>query len=189
MRKTKFQRLLAALLCLMFVMGCFSLPTFAAESSSTQSSATADTSANKSNIEEIRELLNAITYEEYQALYEDKNADTYTGTPVVVDAIADIVAEKTTAKYVIASFGSGDERSRGVFSPATGTITWKVNVPTTAKYAISIEYYPIDEFSYGSGDDAVSITGRSSAKVLALATRAAMSAEGSPIAAFPDISS
>ena len=163
MRKTKFQRLLAALLCLMFVMGCFSLPTFAAESSSTQSSATADTSANKSNIEEIRELLNAITYEEYQALYEDKNADTYTGTPVVVDAIADIVAEKTTAKYVIASFGSGDERSRGVFSPATGTITWKVNVPTTAKYAISIEYYPIDEFSYGSGDDAVSITGKAAA--------------------------
>ena len=159
MRKTKFQRLLAALLCLMFVMGCFSLPTFAAEDTTTTGAVTSDTSANKSNIEQIRELLNAITYEEYIALYKDVKG-TDIKEPIVVDAINDIVADKTTAKYVVATFGAGDEKYEGVYSPASGTITWKVNVPKTAKYAISIEYYPIDTFTYGEGDNAVTITGK-----------------------------
>ena len=163
MRKTKFQRLLAALLCLMFVMGCFSLPTFAAESSSSNTTdTTTQSSANKSNIEEIRELLNAITYEEYMALYKDVKG-TDIKNPIVVDAIDDIVADKTTANYQIANFGAGDEKYEGVFSPATGSITWKVNVPKTAKYAIAIEYYPIDTFTYGEGDNAVTITGKAAA--------------------------
>ena len=157
MRKTKFQRLLAALLCLMFVMGCFSLPTFAAEASSS-SETSSSTTANKSNIDEIRELLNAITYEEYTKI--NSGVTEKADAPIVVDAIADIVADKTTAKYVVATFGEGDEKYEGVFSPASGTITWKVNVPKTAKYVISIEYYPIDEFTYGEGDNAVTIKGK-----------------------------
>ena len=157
MRKTKFQRLLAALLCLMFVMGCFSLPTFAAEASSTNDTSSG-TTANKSNIDEIRELLNAITYEEYTKI--NSGVTEKADAPIVVDAINDIAADKTNANYVVATFGEGDEKYEGVFSPASGTITWKVNVPKTAKYVISIEYYPIDEFTYGEGDNAVTIKGK-----------------------------
>lgn len=162
MRKTKFQRLTAALLCLMFVMGCFSLPTFAAGTDATQTEVDQDTSANKSNIEEIRELLNAITYEEYVSLHKavtDKGAEDK--KPIVIDAVNDIDADKTTAKYQIAEFGDGDEKCVGVYSPATGTITWNVNIPRTAKYTIVIEYYPIDEFTFGEGDNVQTVIGKS----------------------------
>lgn len=160
MRKTKFQRLAALLLCLMFVMGCFSLPTFASEDTSKTSSSTeTDASANKSNIEEIRELLNAITYEDYAELHKAVKA-TEIKDPIVIDAVNAIVAEKTTAKYHIAKFGEGDDEQEGVFTPASGTVTWKVNVPATAKYTIVIEYFPIAEYTYGEGEDAVKITGK-----------------------------
>lgn len=162
MRKTKFQRLTAVLLCLMFVMGCFSLPTFAAEAkaSSGNTSGEETSSANKSNIEEIRELLNAITYEEYSSLHSEVKR-TEIKDPIVIDAVADIIADKTTADYKIAEFGKGDDKFTGVFTPSSGTVAWKVTIPETAKYTIVIEYYPIDEFTYGEGDDAVTITGKS----------------------------
>ena len=147
MKKTNFQRLTALLLCLMFVLGCFSLPLAAAGAGSSESSGKGS-SVTGQTLADIRELLNAISYEEYSALYVGVPGGKET---IVIDAIADINTEKTDADdyEIIGDDETAEEMAKyglkeGELCIATGNIgsvSWNVTVPTTAKYVIKIEYY------------------------------------------------
>ena len=66
MKKTNFQRLTAMLLCLMFVLGCFSLPIAAASADSSDQSGSSSNSGQ--TLQDLRDLLNAISYEQYELL-------------------------------------------------------------------------------------------------------------------------
>ena len=144
MRMTKFQRLTALLLCLMFVIGCFSLPAFANEekSGSNQSSSTANTS----KIQEIREMLNAISYDEYLKDTSQYSAALPENT-VVIDAIKDIVPDLTTDPSYDKNGTDHIRVYAGVealYTSGLGSVTWAVEVPETAKYTIIIEYYAVE---------------------------------------------
>ena len=126
MREKKFTRIAAFLLCLTMLLGNAVIFASASDADGSGDSIT-DVS-----LEELRELLNAISYEEYS----DKNVAIPGATQTV---------EVPIAEYVTEDDGFKMETKDGVsalFTPANGEVSWTVNVPETAKYAIKIEYYP-----------------------------------------------
>ena len=126
MREKKFTRIAAFLLCLTMLLGNAVVFASASENDDSEGSITDVT------LEELRELLNAITYEEYSAKY------------------ANVANATTTVQVPIAEFDTKDpgfkmEEKGGVnalYTPQNGSVSWTVNIPETAKYAMKIEYYP-----------------------------------------------
>ncbi len=141
MRKTKFQRFTALFLSLMFVLSSLSVTVFAADSVSEDiESEDGDTSSvTDSTLDEIKELLNAISYEEYIARYPDVPA---AKEEIIIDAAdeSNLVLDQTTADWSIKEY----DGVQAIYTPTSGTVSWKINVPATAKYTIVIEYYPVE---------------------------------------------
>ena len=126
MREKKFTRIVAFLLCLTMLLGNAVVFASASDADGTGDSIT-DVS-----LEELRELLNAISYEEYS----EKNAAVPGATQTV---------EVDIEQFVTEDDGFEMQTKDGVsalFTPANGEVSWTVNVPATAKYGIVIEYYP-----------------------------------------------
>ncbi len=140
MRKTKFQRLTAMLLCLMFVIGCFSLQASASDTQDDTSSTSGNSSANTSKIQEIREMLNAISYDEYVK----ETAKYSTASPesqVVISAMDGVNYDLSTDPDMKQGEYGG---VKSLYTSGTGSVTWNVEVPETAKYTIIIEYYAVE---------------------------------------------
>ncbi len=135
------------LLCLMFVLGCFSLPLAAASADSSESSGT-NSSTTGQTLADIRELLNAISYEEYSALYAGVAGGKNT---IVIDAVNGINTEKTNADdyEIIGDDETAEEMAKYglsagemcIATSSVGSVSWDVTVPTTGKYVIKIEYF------------------------------------------------
>ena len=143
MNKAKFQRLTALILCIIFVVGCFTVNSAAADGAGAtgngNSTATNDSSSSSSSFDtkEMLELIDSMSYNEYNAEYghvsgAKKEHETK------VDIFNDIVADKTDIAIKIENT---EEGNKAVFTPSTGKITWKVTVPTTARYTITIDYF------------------------------------------------
>ena len=124
MREKKFTRIAAFLLCLTMLLGNAVVFASASEIEDSEGSITDVT------LEELRELLNAITYEEYSEEYAYVNNATQT----VQVPIGDYVTEDKGFEW--------NENEKFLFTPQDGEVSWTVDVPETAKYAIKIEYYP-----------------------------------------------
>ena len=125
MREKKFTRIVAFLLCLTMLIGNVVVLASASEDHSGDS-------ITDVTLEELRELLNAISYEEYS----EKNADVKGAKETIQVPIDQFVADGDGFKM---------ESKGGVqalYTPATGSVSWTVDIPETAKYAIKIEYYP-----------------------------------------------
>ena len=126
MREKKFTRIAAFLLCLTMLLGNAVVIASASDAADSEGSITDVT------LEELRELLNAISYEEYSEKYADV-------------AAAKQAIEVPIGQYVTEDEGFKMEEKDGVnalYTPQNGSVSWTVNVPATAKYAIKIEYYP-----------------------------------------------
>ena len=100
------------------------------------SAADSESSVTDQTIDEVRELLNAISYAEYL----EKNADIPSASENIVIDATDYDKSNTDAEVSVDTWA--DET--GLLLPSSGTVSWKVNIPSTAKYSISIEYYPIE---------------------------------------------
>ena len=134
MREKKITRIAAFVLCLCTLFGSAAVLVSAAEPSGSGSS-TVDVSSS-----ELKELLNAITYVEYQ----DKYLDVKRATGKVEVPIASFVATSDDFKMVTR------DGKDALYTPQDGSVTWIVDIPQSvmpagkreAKFAISIEYYP-----------------------------------------------
>ena len=132
MKRTKFQRLMALILCLTFAISGFTIAASAAEEESGSGTEGSNDSIYDSS--EVLELLNTISDGEY---LKDANAEEAKGA-IVVDAIKDIYAEDTDAAYKIDTF----DGIEAVLTPDTGTVAWKVTgVPERALYTVTLVYY------------------------------------------------
>ncbi len=149
MRKTKFQRITALLLALVFLMSGAAISTAAASSDKTT--------------EEIRALLNAISYKEYAATHssvdkatEELVIDATKGYTYVAQGGAVYKPETQIPEGVdkknVAYVGEFDGKN-ALYTPSTGTVTWNLaelfgdKVATAKKYAMVVEYYPIENKS------------------------------------------
>lgn len=123
MREKKFQRIAAFVLCLAMVLG--NAVVFASASEP-------DGSVTDVSLEELRELLNAISYAEYT----EKHQNVPTATQTIEVPIDQYVTEDDGFELHVV------EGAEALFTPQTGEVSWTVTIPETAKYAIKIEYYP-----------------------------------------------
>ena len=126
MREKKFTRIAAFLLCLIMLLG--NAVVFASASDAAGSG----DSVTDVSLEELRELLNAISYEEYS----DKNVDIPRATQAVEVPIDQFKTEDAGFKM------EPKDGVNALYTPANGEVSWTVDIPATGKYAIKIEYYP-----------------------------------------------
>ena len=127
MKKTKFQRLTAFVLAVCFLIGGGLTLTVGAETNS---------SVTDKNLADIKEQLNAISYEKYL----EKHAELGRAESAVVIPGTQYDPEKTT---VDEEDGLKALENGALHTPNLGTVTWiTTDVPRAAKYSIVIEYYP-----------------------------------------------
>ena len=126
---TKLKRLVAGLLCFAMLFGCTAVVASASGIGSDDGSG----SVTDSSLADLKELLNAISYDKY----EEKNQNVPKADAAVEVSVKDFTVE------------SGDgfelktvEGEQVLFTPQDGAVSWTMNVPKTAKYAIKIVYYP-----------------------------------------------
>ncbi len=131
MERTKLTRLCALFLALLFLIpgGVISIAASGEESSNSDSSVTDKT------IEDVREQLGAISYEEYSSKFTNvKRAE----KAIEIKGV-DYDKDATNAGVKVDTYDGVE----ALYLPDTGTVSWKVNIPETAKYSIIIEYYPV----------------------------------------------
>ena len=130
MKKTKFHhRLMALVLAVCFLLGGALTVNAATDSNG---------SVTDKVLADIKEQLNAISYEEYcanNALYPDATQE------IVLDVLNYDKENSEVTGDTIRVVTAGGEV--GLYTPATGIVSWKTNqVLTPAMYSIVIEYWP-----------------------------------------------
>ncbi len=127
MKKTRLTRLIAVFLSLIMLGSAFSVTT-AADKAETE-----PTSTVSYDIDDVRDLLSAEEYADYAV----RNADVARASGAIVIDAVNYNKEATDAKVKV--------QDGGLYTPNAGTVTWDVKIPSTAKYAIEIEYnFPED---------------------------------------------
>ena len=133
MKKTKFHRLLAFALAFCFLIGGMFTVTVAADTAS---------SDEKDTLAQIREELNAVSYEEYKNLYfKDEN-----GVPRAESSITilgqDYDVDATTGDVTVKTDANTGE-VLGLYTPGDGSVTWDVpGITTPVRFSVIIEYWP-----------------------------------------------
>ena len=126
MKKKMLQRFLALVLAVTFVFGGSLTVSAADETPGSTTDAT---------LADIREQLNADSYDAY--LVEHAGVPNATA-PIVIPGVSYKNTEKAEVKVIVRD---GHEL---LYTPGNGKVTWEVNIPTTARYSIVIEYLPND---------------------------------------------
>ena len=136
MKKTKLTKVVALFLAILMIAGSMSI-TVAAEGLLTTAPSLPTTGAT-SSIDEVREILNAISYGEYSEKYVDVPR---ASKEIVINAV-DYDKEKTSADVKVES-NYGGASGDVLYTPDSGVVSWTVDIPGTAKYAVEIECYPV----------------------------------------------
>ena len=150
MKRTKFQQRIIALLLTFVLLVGGSATTVSAESGSNDS-------VTDVTIESMKDLLDVVSYDKYCNKYYEKDTEgnvvTDNGKPdgepvwTIDRAENDIVidgtvydAENTDAAVSTGTYGGHE----GLYTPDTGSVSWKVNIPEDGRYTILIEYYAVE---------------------------------------------
>lgn len=173
MNKKKTQRILSLVLALTFLLSGATIVASAEENVllsaptltvSPEAGATGSNAGNNSvtdaTIDDVREILDSKSYDEYRAEHcvvgtvvengVKKTTYTWKVDPgkeeIVIDAIADLYAEGTDAAYKIETYDGVE----ALYTPSAGTVSWKVAIPERARYSIIIEYYAVHKTNDGT---------------------------------------
>ena len=117
-------------------------------------------SVTDATIDDVREILNSDSYDEYRerhcnvttAVVDGVKTTTYTWKvdagkqDILIDAIDDLYADGTDAAYKVETYDGVE----ALYTPASGTVAWKVSIPETARYSIVIEYYAVHKLNDGT---------------------------------------
>lgn len=133
MKKSRLTRLVAAMLSLLMLIGCFGFTAVAADDDEAAQSAVMSY-----DIEEVKALLNALTYDEYTA----RNTRFEKATKTVAIEAANYDAENTDAEVEIVENYRGGT-GKALYTPADGTVSWKFEIPEAGKYAVKLYYCPV----------------------------------------------
>ena len=150
MRISQFKRITALLMALFMVIPCFTFIALADED------ATVDTAdVTTATFDEFKELLNALSYDEYQS----EHKDAHVGEDVIVikgsdynkelstddeDAVYVVEEGKELYDEIIATDASKDGQKFVYTSEDDGCkITWNFKVENAGMYNIAVEYYPV----------------------------------------------
>ena len=126
MMRTKLSKAMALFLALIMTVSTLSVPVFA-------TAETAEEESGRRTMAEWNEILNTSEYAEYLAEYADLAPASGEYTFSAYDAF---VAELSTSKAY------KNEAEGNVYTPNTGKVVWKINVPEEGLYALDIKCYP-----------------------------------------------
>ena len=129
MERTKFQRFCALFLAVLFLVSGGVIVAAAEEETGSGGSSVTD-----ETIADVREQLNAISYEEYREKYSNIGSAT---TEIVIEG-TDYNAEATDAEVSVGTYDGVE----ALYTPGDGTTSWNVSISETGKYSLIIEYYP-----------------------------------------------
>ena len=148
MKKTRLKRFIAASLSLLMLLGCFSFTAVAAEGDETSPV----TKVTSYDIEEVKALLNALSYTDYTTRTQNQPKATQSvgvdvfafdkelstdGVRVENEYVRTVSVDGTTEIVEVESLqGSGDS----VYIPSGETAVWNVDVPENGKYAVKVYY-------------------------------------------------
>lgn len=142
MMKAKFQRMTALILCIIFVVGCFTVNTAATDGAgatgSTEQESTTGSSNSYFDTKEMLDLIDAISYGEY---YNEHLSAKPAKNDIKINVVESINQKGTDAAYAIKDYNG----RTAVYTPGTGTVAWEVKVEESAKYTISIDFSTDDE--------------------------------------------
>ena len=127
----------------MFVFGCFAaVPAGAA--TNTSSGSVGGSSTTGQTLADIKELLNAMSYEEYLEKYALEDS----AEVVVIDAVEALNRDESSGDYkVIDKNSSAEELAQYGGKPCIYTagygerVSWNISIPKTGFYTMRIEYY------------------------------------------------
>ena len=131
MKGTKLQKLAALALCVAMILGQATLLAFADNDGT---AADGSNESDRETLENIKELLNAISYAEYAAKY---NHEEYKTASQTVNVDLSVFETKDEGFRTVTVDGK-----TGLYTPQDGSVSWKVNIPENGLYAMLIEYYP-----------------------------------------------
>lgn len=138
MRKTVSKKLTCLFLSILMALGSAPAVVLADEADGSESTAAKQ---EKSVLQEISESLTAISYAEYKSQYEGVARATKS---VTIDAVKDIVEEETDATVSVVS-GYQGAQGDALQMEDDGKVTWKINIPETGLYAVSVEYASVSD--------------------------------------------
>jgi len=127
------KRGLALLLAILTVCGSFGISVAAAETSAQTGS------YSSTAIASAKELLGLLSYEEYVSKYSDETLYPKAESTVTING-TEYDESATDAEVTVETF----DGTAALCTPELGTVSYKVNVPNAGKYAIKINYWPIE---------------------------------------------
>ncbi len=133
MTRTKLSKVLALFLALVMACSSLSVMAFATETENA-------TPVGGRTMKEWNEILNTVDYEEYLEEYSEAARAT---ASVTIDA-TEYVAEATTDKAVKVMFDVANDKEDSLYTSASGKVTWKVDIPKSGLYTVTLECYPGD---------------------------------------------
>ncbi|MBE6661998.1 MAG: extracellular solute-binding protein [Ruminococcaceae bacterium] len=172
MNKKRTQRILSLVLALTFLLSGTTVlaaaeentllmaPTLTVTPEADTVKPVVNNSVTDATIDDVREILDSNSYDEYRAKYctvETVVVDGVKNTvytwkvapgkeEIVIDAIADLYAQESDAAYKIETYDGVE----ALYTPSSGTVSWKVSIPETARYSIVIEYYAVHKTNDGT---------------------------------------
>ncbi len=151
----KIRRILSLVLALTFILSCATVAASAEDVllSAPTTTKPGNSSVTDATIDDVREILDSESYEEYWDEYHTSKEvmvdgekvieEVWTVAPgkgeIVVDAIRDLDAENTDANYKIETYDGVE----ALYTPPQGTVSWRVSIPEEARYIVVIECYPV----------------------------------------------
>ena len=118
------------------------------------SAAAVDNSHTLNSLADMAELMVSTSYEEYHLRHENAPL----GTGEIVIPAAEYDAENTLVDVEILSDYDG-KKGDSILTPEEGKVAWKVEIPKTGFYNISVSYYPYEGKS-ASAERIVMIDGK-----------------------------
>ena len=145
MKKTKFHRLLAFALALCFLIGAMFTVTVAADTG-------AKSSTREDSLAQMKEELNAMSYEEYKNLYFKDENGVPRGEDVITIYGQDFDSDATTADVKVKEDKNTHEVF-GLYTPGDGSVTWQVpGITSAVRYSVVIKYWPDNTLYDGDND-------------------------------------
>ena len=147
MKKKNIQRFLSLVLALTFVLSSGVLAVSAEEVVTTTAAPTdkSNSSITSSTIDDVREILESESYEDYWDEYHTQvdGQQIWTVAPgkaeIVIDAIKDLDKDNTDADYKIEIYDGVE----ALYTPSQGTVSWRVSIPEQGRYIVVIDCYPV----------------------------------------------
>ncbi len=170
MKHSQKHRIVALLLLVATLIGMmpFAVGSYAAEESSEGAQSASEDLYGGRTLAEILELIGGVNYNSYKNKWSDQISPDTSVTVNAVDALVPYGEQKKSsdefwttvdysapqnAKMTEFTFTQEGVTYSGVYTPETGRVTFKINVPVTGMYAIDLLYCPVNQFDIDNDGD------------------------------------